>query len=85
VSQLATFTLDIRALQKDLLEMGQQAPLIMARALNRAAVSGQTAMVKAVSADTGIAAKNVSARSGSTRPIGRARWWRSRSRADGSR
>jgi len=59
VSQLATFTLDIRALQNDLLEMGQQAPLIMARALNRAAVSGQTAMVKAVSADTGIAAKNV--------------------------
>ena len=59
MSQLATFTLDIRSLQKDLLEMGQQAPLIMARALNRAAVSGQTAMVKAVSADTGIAAKNV--------------------------
>jgi hypothetical protein len=58
VSRFA-FELDIRAFQKDLEDMAAQAPAIMAYALNRALVSGQTAMVRAVTADTGIAAKNV--------------------------
>ena len=53
------FSLDIEAFRKDLEDLGARAPLIMARALNRAAVSGQTAMTKAISADTGIASKNV--------------------------
>lgn len=53
------FQLGIEELQKDLLGMAARAPLIMARSLNRAAISGQTAMIRAVSADTGIAAKNV--------------------------
>lgn len=55
----ASFNLDIEAFRKDLEEMGRQAPLIMARALNRAAVSGQAAMVKVITADTGVAAKYV--------------------------
>ena len=53
------FQLDIQALQRDLEEMGRQAPIIMARALNRAAVSGKAAMAAAIVKDTGIAAKNV--------------------------
>lgn len=59
MSQRATFTLDIEALRKDLLEMGHQAPLIMSRALNRAAVSGQAAMVKVITENLGLAAKYV--------------------------
>lgn len=51
--------LDLQELKKDLEGMAARAPAIMARALNRAGVSGQTAMTKAVSADTGIAQKNV--------------------------
>lgn len=53
------FELDIRALQKDLESLAAQAPAIMARSLNRAGVSGQTAMVRAIGADTGIAQKNI--------------------------
>ena len=53
------FTLDMGQLGKDLEAMGRAAPLIMARSLNRAAVSGQVAMVRAITDDTGIAAKNV--------------------------
>jgi len=59
VSRTAYFTLDIESLRKDLTELGHRAPLIMSRALNRAAVSGQAAMVKYITRDTGIAAKNV--------------------------
>ena len=59
VSDFHSFALDIESLRQDLLTMGQQAPLIMARALNRAAISGQAATVKAVVADTGLAAKYV--------------------------
>lgn len=55
----ASFDLEIKALQKDLEQLGRQAPIVMARALNRAAVSGQTAMVKAVATDTGLAQKNI--------------------------
>jgi hypothetical protein len=53
------FQLDIQALQKELLEIAAEAPGIMARALNRAGVSGQTAIVRAVAADTGITQKNI--------------------------
>lgn len=59
MSSSYSFELDIRALQKDLQSMADQAPAILARSLNRAAISGQTAMVRAITADTGIAAKNV--------------------------
>lgn len=53
------FQLDIKALQRDLEELGRQAAQVMARSLNRAGVSGQTAMTRAVAADTGIAQKNI--------------------------
>jgi hypothetical protein len=59
VSNDYRFEADIRALQKDLESMADQAPAILARALNRAGVSGQTAMVRAITADTGLAAKDV--------------------------
>ena len=59
MSDFHSFALDIETLRKDLLELGRQAPIVMARALNRAAVSGQAAMVKVITADTGMAAKNV--------------------------
>jgi len=59
VSDFHAFGLEIEAFRKDLLELGASAPLILARGLNRAAVSGQAAMTKAISADTGIAARNV--------------------------
>jgi len=55
----ATFALDIRELENDLKTMGAQAPVLMARALNRAGVAGKTAMVKAVVADTGIRQKEI--------------------------
>jgi len=53
------FTFDLGTLKRDLETLGAQAPLVMARALNRAILSGQTAMVKTIGADTGIAAKNI--------------------------
>jgi len=56
---VTSFDLDIAALKNDLEALGHQAPVLMARALNRAGVSGQTAMVKAVAADTGIQQKNI--------------------------
>lgn len=59
MSTLHSFTLEMAQFAKDLDTMGKAAPLIMARSLNRAGVSGQSAMVRAVSDDTGIAAKNV--------------------------
>jgi hypothetical protein len=59
VSQRASFEFEIETFRKDLLDLAEQAPLIMARALNRAAVSGQAAMVKVVASDTGLLAKYV--------------------------
>lgn len=56
--------LDIRELQKDLEQMAARAPAIVARSLNRAGVSGRTAITKAVVADTGLMTKYV------TREIG---------------
>jgi hypothetical protein len=53
------FTLDLQELKKDLEAMAERAPGIVARSLNRAGVSGQTAMVKAVAADTGLQQKHV--------------------------
>jgi len=59
VSDFHSFGLEIEAFRKDLLELGARAPLIMARALNRAAVSGQTAMVKVIVDNTGLQSKYV--------------------------
>lgn len=50
---------DVRAFEAELRALGNRAPAIMARSLNRAGLAGQTAMVRLVTADTGIAAKNV--------------------------
>jgi hypothetical protein len=47
--------------QEDLKSLGSEAPLVMARAVNRAGISGKTAMVKAVAADLGLTQKYVSA------------------------
>jgi hypothetical protein len=46
-------------LEQELLSMAKAVPMIMARALNRAGTAGKTAMVRAITADMGIAAKNV--------------------------
>lgn len=54
-----SFLFDLGDLKKGLEAMGRSAPIILARSLNRAASEGQTAMVKAISADTGIQQKNV--------------------------
>jgi hypothetical protein len=51
--------LSLGELQKDLLGLGQSAPLILSRAINRAATSGKTAMARAIAADTGIRNKVV--------------------------
>jgi hypothetical protein len=51
--------LDISAFTADLEALAREAPLIMARAVNRAGVAGRTAMVKAISQDTGLLAKYV--------------------------
>jgi hypothetical protein len=59
VSQRASFTLDIEAFRKDLLDLGYRMPLVMARALNRAATSGQNAMVKVITENTGLQSKYV--------------------------
>ena len=56
---LQQFTADIGKLQQDLLSIGRSAPLVMARAVNRAGTAGKTAMVKAVAADTGIQQKAI--------------------------
>jgi len=48
-------SLGLRGLEQQLLDLGASAPLVMARALNRAGVSGRTAMARAISKDTGIA------------------------------
>lgn len=51
--------LDTAGLTEDLRSLGGSAPLVMARALNRAGTSGRAAMVKAIKKDTGIASKNI--------------------------
>jgi hypothetical protein len=53
------FHLDLQDIHRELLEMGREAPAMMARALNRAGVSGKTAMKKAVAGDTGIAQRAI--------------------------
>lgn len=52
--------LGLGSLEQDLLAMGQSGPLVLSRALNRAAISGKTAMARAIAADTGIRNKVVS-------------------------
>jgi hypothetical protein len=59
VSQFVEVMLDTAGLEEELREMGRTAPLIMARALNRAATTGRAAMVKVMKQDTGIASKNI--------------------------
>jgi hypothetical protein len=59
MSQTHRFEIDTQALAKDLVALGNQAPIIMARAVNRAAVSGKTAMVRAVKASTGFTTKYI--------------------------
>lgn len=49
--------LEFKAFEKELLEMAAQAPAIVSRSLNRAAGSGQAAMAKAITDDTGLAFK----------------------------
>jgi hypothetical protein len=55
------FAFDLGTLKKDLETLGSQGPLVMARALNRAVTSGQTAMTKVIAADTGIASRAIKA------------------------
>lgn len=59
MSNLHRFDLDLGELRAELEEMGRAAPSILARALNRAQTAGQTATVRAVGRDTGLAAKYV--------------------------
>jgi hypothetical protein len=54
-----SFDLEIERFRQDLLALAEATPMILARSLNRAGVSGQTALVRAVAADTGIAHKNI--------------------------
>lgn len=48
---------DIKALEKELLEIGKQGPAAMSRSLNRAITSGQTAMARKITENTGLALK----------------------------
>lgn len=59
MSAFVEVMLDTKDLDQDLREMGRSAPLIMARALNRAGTAGRAAMVKVMKKDTGIASKNI--------------------------
>jgi hypothetical protein len=59
VSSRFEVELGLDGLAADLLALGQSAPYVMARALNRAGVSGKTAMTRAIHEDTGIASKDV--------------------------
>jgi hypothetical protein len=54
------FAFELGQLRKDLEEIGSQADAVMARALNRAIVSGRTAMTRAIVADTGLQSRYVS-------------------------
>jgi len=53
------FAFDLGTLKKDLEMLGSQGPLVMARALNRAGISGRAAMTKAIAQDTGLASRYV--------------------------
>ena len=53
------FVHDLGALAKDLEALGTQGPVVAARAVNRAATSGRAAMTRAITADTGLASRNV--------------------------
>jgi len=59
VSQRFDFSIDVKSFAKELEALGNRAPALMARVVNRANVAGKTAMVKAVSKDTGIQQKNI--------------------------
>lgn len=59
MATLFQFEIDVAALQKDLDSIGRAAPVVMARSVNKAGLAGQTAMVKAIGADTGISAKAI--------------------------
>lgn len=59
MSQRFDFSIDVKSFAKELEALGNRAPAIMARVVNRANVAGKTAMVKAVSKDTGIQQKNI--------------------------
>jgi hypothetical protein len=59
VSNLHAFSIDVGDLAAQLRETGRQAPIILARALNRAQASGKTATVRAVAADTGLTRKYI--------------------------
>jgi hypothetical protein len=48
---------DLKAFETELLEMAAQAPAIVSRSVNRAAVSGRAAMSRAITDDTGLAFK----------------------------
>jgi len=54
------FSFELGQLRKDLEELGSQGDVVMARALNRAIVSGRTAMTRAIVADTGLQSRYVS-------------------------
>lgn len=54
MSQRFDVALDVKRFAKDLEQLGNRAPAVMARAVNRGAVAGKTAMVRAVAKDTGI-------------------------------
>lgn len=59
MSQRFDFALDVRRFIGELDALERQAPSIVARAVNRAATAGKTAVVRAVAADTGIQQKNI--------------------------
>ncbi len=56
---VTAFMIDLGELKRELETMGREAPAIMARSLNRAQTAGQTATVRAVAQDTGLAQKYV--------------------------
>lgn len=58
---LQKFAFDLGTLQRDLERTGAAAPLVISRALNRAATSGKTATTRAIVADTGLASRHVAA------------------------
>ena len=54
-----TFLVDLGGLRQELLDLGRDAPMVMARALNRAGTAGKTAMVRAAAKDSGLANKYI--------------------------
>ena len=58
-SQVVSITADLGPLMADLELLGTQAPVVLARALNRAGGSGLTAMRRAVATDMGVSQKAI--------------------------